>query len=279
MPFCSRCGTQLVSDANFCHSCGAPAVPSAVRRATHSAFSVAGVPRVVVKNTTLGSIEISQSLQKEKEKEQVVVDFDVKDHEYIEWKASQNGDLIVANCRVKSGEFWPAVASLRGPRANVAVRVPVNSNLDLAARYGGVSLSGVSGDVNAETITGNISFRDSEGSASAETKTGLVSFVNHKGRISAFNTAGSITYTGTILGDSTLKTRAGNVDLSLVGNHDLVIDASSKVGRVNIDPSFNVRNLQSEQYMVGHTVHCTIGEGKHRLALETYTGLISIRGS
>jgi len=277
MPYCSHCGIQLTEGASFCHVCGA-SVTSVSGRSTHQTFNVNGVPRVVISSRSPGSIEISRS-NKESEIEADVI---LKEESYLEWNITQNGDVIAGICRPKMGVLeFPGGFSLQGARADFILKVPKQTILDLTNRFGEITVRGVEGpSISAESSVGSIRISDFEGTANVRTKTGLLSLENLKGRVSARNSAGSITYSGSLsLGDSSFSTKVGNIEITLGGDLNLKIDASSRVGRVTVDPSIKEAQFQSEQYGIGNRIYCTIGTGALRLFSETLTGTISIQHS
>lgn len=228
-------------------------------------------------NRSPGAIEISRS---ENESE-VSVDIVLKEAGYLDWSVSQNGDLIAVTCKSRTGVFeFPGGFSLPGARFDAKIKVPKQSILDLANRWGEISVIGVEGtSINAESNVGSIHIAGFDGTTDARTKTGLVNLENVSGRISARNSAGSISYTGRVSGDSSFTTKVGNIDITLFGELDLRIDASSRVGSVSIDPSIKQAQLQSEMYGISNHVSSTIGSGTFKLFSETLTGTTSIRHS
>ena len=274
MAYCAKCGGLLPEGANFCHLCGTPVLATETKHTTHQTFAVTGVPRLIVRNDCPGSVEVTPNPTPG----QIVLDWDLNEPGYLEWNASQNGDVITINCRARPGEFWPAVFSLGASRANILLRVPKQVNLDLSCRFGSIEIEGVESTIVADTATGNLTFKNCSGSIDSRTHTGLIDFRNVNGRVTARNSAGSIHFSGSLggSGESWFRTRAGNIELALTGEPSLSIDASSRVGRVNISPDLNPSQLRSEQYTVGHRISCVLGMGNNRVFAETYTGVISI---
>ncbi len=269
MTYCSKCGRQLGETTNFCPSCGTRVESKVTSRETHQSFKVTDAPRVVVGNRIPGSIEINAG-----NSDEVVVDFDLKDADYLEWDAFQDGNLINVRCRAKPGTIWPTI----GARANISLKVPKQSNLDTECNAGGITLNGVQGRLAADTFAGSIRLVDCDGSIQVGTKTGSIDLDRVNGNVNVRNIAGSINFLGTLSnGESSFKAKVGNIELKLSGESSLSIDASARVGRVNLDSDLKAQKLQSEQYTVGHRVRCELGGGANRLFAETYTGTISIR--
>ncbi len=273
MAFCARCGKELTPNANFCYFCGASVDGSP--QLTHYSFKVTGTPRIVVNNHSAGSIEVSEGATQD----EVAVDFELRQPDFHECNAVQSENLVTVRCGTARGEFWPA--AMAGPRANISVKVPRQvAGLELSCRFGGIGVSGVQGALAAETLTGDIRLRDCEGGfIDARAKAGPIALENVNGRISARVSAGPISYSGCLSpGASWFGTRVGNIELTLLGDLNLAIDASSRVGRVNIDPALSATQFRSEQYIVGHRVSLIVGTGANKLLAETRTGSISIRG-
>jgi hypothetical protein len=240
-------------------------------------FSISGTPRVLVNSRSPGAIQIFGS-----DNNSVEVDVALREESYLDWNVAQTGDSIAVSCQPRAGAFvFPGGLSLEGARADFSVKVPRQAVLDLRNRFGEIKVIGVKGSsINAESSVGSIAISDFEGTTQVTTRTGLLSLENVKGKISARNQAGSINYSGNpFFGDSSFNTKVGNIDITLAGDLNLKIDASSKVGVVSIDPSVNGTQDQSEQYGIGSRIHYTVGSGACRLFLETITGTISIHKS
>jgi Putative adhesin/zinc-ribbon domain len=276
MAFCTRCGAQLPEGANYCHSCGAPAVAQATKRSTNQVFKVGASPRIVVNNRAAGSIDVSPSTTND----QVSLELRLKEPEYIDWNASQDGDLVTVGCRLKRGVLeLPGGFSLQGARADVIMKVPNKVTMTLSNRFGEITIFGIEGnDLNAESQAGSISVRNFAGTTRVSTKTGLVTLENVNGRVDVRNIAGSINYSGDPgSGDGSLTTRVGNIDAALSGDLNVQIDAITRVGHVSTDPSLKTSDYHSEQYVLGNRIRFQLGAGTKRLYLETTTGTISIR--
>ena len=274
MAFCSHCGTQLPDGANFCHSCGSR-VSNESQRTKNQTFIVDEFPRIVINNRASGSIEIDASSQHN----EINVDFRLKNEEYVEWNASQSGNLITIDCRLKSGVLeFPGGFSLQGARADVLLKAPKQVNLDISNRFGEILVVGVDGTtLSAESSAGSIDVRGFSGTCNVRTKSGLIRLERVDGKINARNLAGSINFSGSVgSGESMLSTRVGNIEATLLGDLNLRIDALSRVEHVTLDPATSGGQFQSEQFSIGNRITSTIGNGVGRLYLETTTGNISI---
>lgn len=274
MAFCSHCGTRLPDGANFCHSCGSRVSPES-QRTKNQTFIVDKFPRIVINNRASGSIEIGSSSQHN----EINVDFRLKNEEYIEWNASQSGNLITIDCRLKSGVLeFPGGFSLQGSRAEVMLKVPKQVTLDISTRFGEIFVAGVDGTtLSATSSAGSIDVRGFSGTCNVGTKSGRISLERVDGKINARNLAGSINFSGSIgSGESVLSTKVGNIEATLLGDLNLRIDALSRVGHVTLDPKIRGQQFQSEQYTIGNRITSTIGIGMGSLYLETTTGNISI---
>jgi DUF4097 and DUF4098 domain-containing protein YvlB len=268
LQYCSKCGRQLPDNSNFCPFCGAT-VETRSSKETHNTFKVSGNQRLVISNKIPGSIEVKSG-----NPDEVIVDFDLSEAEYLEWSAFQDGNLINVRCKAKPGTYWPAIAA----RADIKIRTPKQSDVDVECNAGGINLNGIQGRLLSDTLAGSIRLIQCDGSVQVRTKAGSIELDHVNGNVSARNLAGSITFQGTLSnGESSFMAKVGNIDVKLSGEPDLSIDASSRVGRVNLDSDLRPQKVKSEQYTVGHRLRCDIGNGTNRLFLETYTGNIGIR--
>jgi hypothetical protein len=226
---------------------------------------------VTVTNTAPGSIEVKHGQEGE-----VNVDLDIRRPEDLDWNISQEGNAISITCRAKTYAFWgwPAYIFSGGPRANIAVSVPAETDLTIEARLDRVTVTGVKGSIVAESSIGGVTVRDCEGNVSARTKTGSISLENVDGTVSVRNSTGSIKFAGALSkGENWFRTSTGNIELTLRGQPDLTVEAFATLGHITSTPE-----LADGRYYRGHYTG-KIGSGAGRLYAETKTGNIKIRQS
>ncbi len=270
MPYCRRCGAELPKDARFCPACGTPvALPEMKPMEARKTFKITGKPNVVVTNVAPGFIEVKSGPEAE-----VTVDLDLKIPEDLDWNISQDGNVVTATCRARSFSVFglPLYIFSGRPRANILVSVPAETDLNLENRAGRVTVKGVKGTIIAESSAGTVNMQDCEGTVKARTKAGSVELENVNGTISARSSAGSIRFTGALSkGENWFRTNVGRIELTLQGEPDLIVEASTRIGRVTCSPELTDLRYERGRY-VGR-----IGAGTGRLIAETKTGSITIR--
>lgn len=233
----------------------------------HQVFKVKGRPKVIVMNTAPGSIEV-----KSDSKSEVNVDLDLKVPENLDCNVSQDNNVVTVNCRGKAGFWgWPSYIFGSGPMVNILISVPAESDLELETRAGDVAVAGVNGTIVAESSAGRVNLRECKGTVKARTRAGSVDLENVDGIVSARSSAGSIKFSGVLSkGESWFRTSVGSVDLSLKGQPDLTVEASTSLGSITCIPELADAYHRHNQY-TGR-----IGAGTGRLIAETRTGSITI---
>lgn len=259
----------MPEDARFCPSCGAPvAVLEAKPVQTRQTLKVTGKPKVVVTNNAPGTVEIKSGSDGE-----VVVDFDIREPEDLDWKISQEDNVVTVTCRAKFLPFhWPRYMFSGGPRANILVIAPAEADLDVEARLDRVAVTGIRGNIEANSSVAKVKIQDCEGTVKAVAKTGPVELENVKGTISVQNTTGPIRFSGELSkGENWFRTTIGSIQVTLRGEPDLTVEAFTRLGRVTCSPE-----LADARYVRGQYTG-RIGAGTGKLIAETETGTITIR--
>ncbi len=287
MPYCSKCGAELTADANFCAKCGTPVAKGEAMPATqHQTFKVTGKPKVIIVNRGPGKVDVKTAKEGE-----VTVDIDLREPDDVESNISQEGNTVTVRCRALVHPFrWPRYFASGGPRADITVSVPVETDLDVETSLDQVAVMGIKGSVKVETSvarvilenlegivdvdgkTGLIELRSVNGTVNVDSTTGPVTLENVNGTVSVRNTTGPIRFTGSLSnGENWFRTSTGPIDLALTGKSDLAVEAYSRLGRVTCTPELADARYERGQY-VGR-----IGSGTGKLIAETKTGSITIR--
>ncbi|UCE96189.1 MAG: DUF4097 family beta strand repeat protein [Candidatus Bathyarchaeota archaeon] len=268
MLYCQQCGTALPKDANFCPACGIQVLEiKPVER--HHVLKVTGKPKLIVINAAPGSVKI-ESGSKEDE---ITVDLDLRLPQHLDCNVSQDENIIKVNCRAQVGVWgWPSYIFRSGPRANIFISVPSKADLDLETRAGRIAVSGVKGTITAESSAGTLSIQNCEGLIKARTRAGSVNLENVNGTVTARSSAGSIKFSGILSkGENWFRTSVGSIDISLKGEPNLVVEASTSLGSIRCVPEL-ANAYQRRNHYTGQ-----IGAGAGRLIAETKTGSITIR--
>jgi len=268
MSFCRQCGAKLPSDANFCPTCGSRIVLETEPVEKHHVLKVTGKPRVIVVNIPPGSVEVGSGSDGE-----VIVDLDLRVPDDLECTVSQDGNIVTVKCRARVGFWgWPSYVFGTGPKANILLTVPAKSDLDLETRVGHITVAGVKGTIVVESSAGRVNIHDCAGTVKAKTRAGSVIMEDVDGAVTAHSSAGSISFSGIpSKGESWLRTSVGSIDVSLRGQPDLTVEASTSLGSIKCIPELTDAQYRRNRYSG------RIGAGTGRLVAETKTGSITIR--
>lgn len=175
------------------------------------------------------------------------------------WDRSEKGareivdrvEILTENGRIKA----------EGPRnegwsVSYRLRVPHQTDLDLEAHNGGISITEVSGQLRAETHNGGLSLTALAGDVQAETTNGGVQL----------ELVGD-TWQGAGLD---VETRNGGVKLSIPRGYSAELETGTINGRVNIDFPVTV------QGQIGHSIETTLGSGGPPIRVKTRNGGVSV---
>lgn len=271
MPYCKKCGAELTEDARFCHACGTPVAAPITPVETHKILNVSGKPKIIVTNTAPGSVEVKKGSEGK-----VAVNLDLRESEDLDCNISQDGNTVAVTCRSRVHPLhWPKYILSGRPKADVFIAVPGEADLNLENSVGKVTVTGIKGNLVAESSAGTVKMHDCEGMVKIETKAGRINLENVNGTVSARSSAGSIEFSGALSkGENWFKTSVGSIEITLRGEPDLTVEASSKVGTVTCIPELT--DARYDQFIGGRYTG-RIGAGAGRLVAETKTGSITIR--
>lgn len=267
MSYCKQCGAELPEDARFCPACGIRVISEIKPVETHRILKVTGKPKVVVTNIAPGFVEVKHGVQGE-----VTVDLDLRVPEDLDCNISQEGNVVTVTCRMRASLWrWPSYIFGAGPRANILVSVPAETDLNLENRAGRLKASGVKGTIVVESSAGSINMQDCEGTVKARTKAGSIKLKNVSGTVTARSSAGSIRFNGALSkGENWFRTSVGSIEITLQGEPDLAVEASTSIGSIRCVPELTDARYERNRH-IGQ-----IGAGTGRLIAETKTGSITI---
>jgi hypothetical protein len=228
---------------------------------------VTGKPKVVITNIAPGSVEVKHGTQGE-----VTVDFDMRVPEDLDCNISQERNVVTVTCRTRVSLWrWPSYIFGVGPRVNIVVSVPVETDLNLENRAGRLKVAGVKGAIVAESSAGTINMQECEGTVKTRTKAGSIILKNVSGTVIARSSAGSVKFNGALSkGENWFRTSVGSIDITLQGEPDLAVEASTSLGSIKCIPELTDVRYARNRY-TGR-----IGAGTGRLVAETKTGSITI---
>jgi len=181
-----------------------------------------------------------------------------EDLDKIEIEITHSADEIVVDTELGDSGHWYSHGSNSGS-VKYKVIVPVGTRLDSVDTVNGnVNISGVSGEVAAESVNGDLDISDLAGDVGLST-------VN-----------GSIEAGFTRLGDQQrvkIETVNGRVTINLPEDADVEISADTLNGGINARDF----GLETEKGFVGSDLNGKIGKGSARLNIDTVNGGIKIR--
>ncbi len=234
---------------------------------------MSGKPKITVAIRLPGSIEVRRGTPGE-----VAVASQIRDPENVDYAVGQNGDAVTVNCHAKSWNplVWGGYIFSSGPRTDVTISAPPDSDLTLETMTDPILVDGVNGTFTVETKTGSIHLQDCKGIFRVKTHTGTLDLDGVDGSVDARNTVGHVRYSGVLSkGENSIKATTGDIDIALKGENDLRIDASTTVGHITCNVDLADSRYDKGQY-VGQHATGRIGAGAGKLILETTTGSISI---
>ncbi len=203
----------------------------------------------------------------------------------------------------------------RGGRADLDISVPFGTGIVLEGFSARVTISGVRGKANVETLSGSVEVTDAAGSVSVETLSGSVDLKSIKGDVRAESmsgrvivtgvegdvdggsvsgrititgarsksvraetVSGSVTYSGTFdpAGNYSLKSHSGTLRLGVPADVGATVSLQTFSGHV--DSEFPV-TLESGQQRRSNErrFEFKIGNGRSRIIAETFSGNVIIQ--
>jgi DUF4097 and DUF4098 domain-containing protein YvlB len=178
----------------------------------------------------------------------------------IEIEISASADEIVVETELGKTNKWFSHGDSSG-QVRYEVTVPVGTLLDSVDTVNGdVNITGVSGDVVAESVNGGLDVVDLAGDAKLSTVNGSID--------AEFSRLG---------GDQSVKAETVNGRVSV----RLPADADVKVSADTLNGSINGRDfgLETDKGFVGSDLNGDIGDGSARLNIDTVNGSIRVRSN
>jgi DUF4097 and DUF4098 domain-containing protein YvlB len=210
--------------------------------------------------------------------------------ERIDVQSEQSGDRIriVDRSRLPSGRVLGAEI-----RADLRLRVPPDTDLDVRTGAGRIQIEGVRGRIVAETADGRVLLEGTRGSATLRSSDGSLVAHNVKGDVDAQTGDGSIQVSGALTrlravtsdgriqvdcdeatapsGEWVLHTADGSIAISLPPTVAANLDATTSSGRIDNQLSA-FRGWERNRRLTGQ-----VGAGGALILLSTMDGRIELR--
>lgn len=180
-----------------------------------------------------------------------------EDLDKIEIEISHSAGEIVVDTEIGESRGWFSHGG--SGEVKYVVTVPVGTELDSVDTVNGdVNISGVSGNVAAESVNGDLELSDLSADASLSTVNGSIN--------ASFNK---------LEGQQSVKAETvnGRVSINLPKNADVDVSADTLNGGIN-GSDFG---LETDKGFVGSDLNGKIGNGSARLNIDTVNGSVKIR--
>jgi len=235
-------------------------------------FNVGPRPKINIKVSTPGSVSVVSG-----QDGQVSITADIIERGNIDYRAAQEGNLIDVTARTKTWDplIWGSYVFSGGPRVNVRVTAPRDADLNVETVTDPISIADINGVIAVESKTGNARLMNCAGTVSLHTHTGNVDLENVNGLIDVRDTIGTVNFSGSLAtGSNSVRTTTGDINITLKGPQDLLIEANTVVGHIISRVDLSESKYDRGQY-VGQHISGRLGSGKGRLILDATTGSIS----
>ncbi|HEU5218034.1 MAG TPA: DUF4097 family beta strand repeat-containing protein [Gemmatimonadales bacterium] len=171
---------------------------------------------------------------------------------------------------------WNGNEDRNDTELNLTVKVPNDLLLRIGTVSGDVLAESLTGDLELKSVSGDVRLTGGKGpSIALETVSGDVELIDGRSpEVYGHTISGEVTFRGPILKDGSYEfaTTSGNIDLTLPEQPDAKLTAATFSGRFSSD----LPTTQNEQRRNRHRYNATWGNGSARLDLESLSGNIRI---
>jgi len=168
-------------------------------------------------------------------------------------------------------------------RVNFTIQLPEGARLDAATVAGDVWATGLRGEVEVASVSGELVLRDVTADVvDAHTVSGDVELRDVRAEaVDGQTVSGDIEFTGPVRdgGRYDLQTLSGDVTLILPSGSGAEVTASSFSGDIASDFPLTMQVRSESRWMKRRRVEGVIGEGGAQLRLESFSGDVRIRRS
>lgn len=251
-------------------------------------YTVSGKPRVQV-DTNDGAVRVTTGDSNQVEFRVIYSGYTVDKNLTID--TSQNGDQVKLSARARNGMSWGWSVHRT---LHIEVRMPRTGDLNVDTGDGSVESDSVSGNVDIHTGDGHIRIEGAKGNIRLRTGDGSIEAHDVDGRLEATSGDGHISVDGRFdglnlkSGDGSVTARAnpgsklvdgwnvhtgdGSVSMSLPGDLQANIDASTNDGRISlgipvtVEGSFSTSRISGKMNGGGAPLTIHTGDGSIHLS-------------
>ena len=248
-------------------------------------FTVEGTPRLIIDSFN-GRVDV----EGDGPANTVRVVAEIRKPGAVVYKVGQEGDTVRVEARPRGkSSFMQVFGGSRG--ANIKVTVPRGADVEASSKNGRVELKkvdgtfslassngrivteDVSGTLEATTSNSRITAKRIRGSAKLRTSNGRIVVEEAHGTFEAVTSNGSIKFEGELVsgGENRLETSNGGVNVRLLGQPRVKLDASTSNGSIKCERPITTQRISGKNRLEG-----TIGSGDASLVVQTSNGSITV---
>jgi DUF4097 and DUF4098 domain-containing protein YvlB len=164
-------------------------------------------------------------------------------------------------------------------QVHFTVKVPANTNLRVGTVSGDVNGSGIRGETEARSVSGDVILHDVTGKVvEAVTVSGNVELTQvNADEVVAETVSGNVDFSGEIRkgGDYDMKTLSGDVIMRIPKNAGAQVSGATFSG--DFHTSFPITTKATSHYTKRSRLDGTIGDGSARIRVESFSGDVELR--
>lgn len=164
-------------------------------------------------------------------------------------------------------------------QVHFTVKIPANTNLRVGTVSGDVTGSGIRGETEARSVSGDVILTDVTGKiVEAVTVSGNVELRNvNADEVVAETVSGDVDFSGEIRknGDYDMKTLSGDVIMRIPKNTGAQVSGATFSG--DFHTSFPITTKTTSRYTRRARLDGTIGDGSARIRVESFSGDVELR--
>jgi hypothetical protein len=289
LPFSKRTLGRLAGLATLAFVAGSLAAGSARAEEWTKSYSVSGRARVHVESND-GSVRVTTGDSKQVEFRVIYTGYTLDKNLSI--NSRQEGDQVEVSARLRNSMNWGWGGVHRTLR--IEVHMPRNADLNVDTGDGSVEAEAINGSLDVHTGDGHIRVQGAKGDIRLRTGDGSIEGHDLDGKLEATTGDGHVTLDGRFdglnikTGDGSINARAnpgsklenswsvrtgdGSVDMSLPGDLQANIEASTNDGRISlgipvtVEGSFSTSQIHGKMNGGGQPLTIHTGDGSIHLS-------------